>query len=71
MSDHEQEPEPPGRPDPRARPDDPAGTKPKVDSETLLPAVREPLAPIGSPWVTPAAACAAPMARSSWSTRMC
>lgn len=31
------------RPDPRERPDDPAGTKPKVDSESLLPAVREPL----------------------------
>jgi hypothetical protein len=33
----------PGRPDPRSRPDDPAGTKPKVDAESLLPAVREPL----------------------------
>jgi hypothetical protein len=31
------------RPDPRQRPDDPAGTKPKVDAESLLPAVREPL----------------------------
>lgn len=37
------EPGLPGRPDPRTRPDDPAGTKPKVDSESLLPAVREPL----------------------------
>ena len=36
-----------------------------------LTAVREPLAPSGRPWVTPAAACAAPMASSSWSTRMC
>ena len=33
------------RPDPRERPDDPAGTKPKVDSESLLPAIREPLLP--------------------------
>jgi hypothetical protein len=32
-----------GRPDPRERPDDPAGTKPKVDSESLVPAIREPL----------------------------
>lgn len=30
-------------PDPRTRPDDPAGTKPKVDNASLLPAVREPL----------------------------
>lgn len=37
------EPGLPDRPDPRERPDDPAGTKPKVDSESLLPAVREPL----------------------------
>lgn len=29
--------------DPRTRPDDPAGTKPKVDSASLVPAVREPL----------------------------
>lgn len=29
--------------DPRERPDDPAGTKPKVDSASLVPAVREPL----------------------------
>jgi hypothetical protein len=33
------------RTDPRERPDDPAGTKPKVDSETLVPAVRDPLVP--------------------------
>lgn len=33
----------PDRPDPRTRPDDPAGTKPKVDPASLLPAVREPL----------------------------
>jgi hypothetical protein len=33
----------PERPDPRTRPDDPAGTKPKVDPDSLLPAVREPL----------------------------
>lgn len=31
------------RPDPRTRPDDPAGTKPKVDPDSLLPAIREPL----------------------------
>ena len=31
------------RQDPRERPDDPAGTKPKVDSASLVPAVREPL----------------------------
>jgi hypothetical protein len=33
--------------DPRTRPDDPAGTKPKVDSASLVPAVREPL--VGPP----------------------
>jgi hypothetical protein len=33
----------PDRPDPRTRPDDPAGTKPKFDPDSLLPAVREPL----------------------------
>jgi hypothetical protein len=37
------EPGLPGRPDPRERPYDPAGTKPKVDSESLLPSVRESL----------------------------
>lgn len=37
------------RPDPRARPDDPAGTKPKVDTESLLPALREPLVAPPSP----------------------
>lgn len=30
-------------PDPRARPDDPAGTKPKVDAASLVPAITEPL----------------------------
>ncbi|MFL5846865.1 MAG: hypothetical protein ACJ762_19455 [Solirubrobacteraceae bacterium] len=40
MSDDTEQPD---RPDPRTRPDDPAGTKPKVDSQSLLPAVREPL----------------------------
>jgi len=30
------------RPDPRTRPPDPAGTQPKVDPESLLPAVRPP-----------------------------
>lgn len=40
MSEHD---ELPGAPDPRARPDDPAGTKPKVEPGSLVPALREPL----------------------------
>lgn len=32
-------------PDPRERPDDPAGTKPKVDTASLVPATPEPLLP--------------------------
>lgn len=47
------EPGLPGRGDPRRRPDDPAGTKPKVEPETLLPAVRGSL-------LAPAALPAAP-----------
>lgn len=48
------------RPDPRQRPDDPAGTKPKVDSASLLPAVREPL--VGPPVVADATAEDEPLA---------
>ncbi|MDX6665535.1 MAG: hypothetical protein QOG68_1741, partial [Solirubrobacteraceae bacterium] len=36
-------PGPSSREDPRARPDDPAGTKPRVDPGSLLPVVRSPL----------------------------
>jgi len=32
-------------PDPRERPDDPAGTKPKVEPDSLVPAIRESLVP--------------------------
>lgn len=35
--------DPPERPEPRARPSDPAGTRPKVDPESLVPAKSEPL----------------------------
>ncbi len=36
-----------------------------------LTAVRDPLAPSGKPWVTPAAAFAAPIASSSCDASMC
>jgi len=43
------EPGLPDRSDPRLRPDDPAGTKPRVDRESLVPAIREPLVPPPAP----------------------
>ena len=52
----------------------PAATRPPSCVRTPIEsftAVREPLAPIGKPWVSPAATLAAPIANTSCSARTC